>query len=70
MLWGLPYVSNCMAVNPWMSMGRFMGVIVPIYLIFGAIFERRRWLGILFLVPWAAAFGVFAYKYGTGVWVG
>jgi hypothetical protein len=73
--WGLPYVSNCMAGNPkfdtqWMSMGRFMAVSLPLYVIFGAMFERRRWLGMLFLVTWAAAFGVFAYKYGSGAWVG
>jgi hypothetical protein len=75
MLWGLPYVSNSMAGNPpfdtqWMSMGRFMGVALPIFMILGAMFERRRWLGLLFMVPWTVAFGVFAYKYGSGAWVG
>jgi hypothetical protein len=74
-MWGLPYVSNCMAGNPpldtqWMSMGRFMAASLPLYVIFGAMCERRRWLGLLFMVVWTAAFGVFAYKYGTGAWVG
>lgn len=75
MMWGLPYVSNSKAGNPpfdsqWMSMGRFMSVVIPLYVIFGGMFERRRWAGLLFMAVWAAAFGVFAYKYGTGAWVG
>ena len=75
MLWGLPYVSNSMAGYPpmdtqWMSMGRFMAVALPIYLIAGAMFEKRRWMGILMLIPWAVTFGIFSYKYGTGAWVG
>jgi hypothetical protein len=74
-LWGLPYVSNSMAGNPkfdtqWMSMGRFMAVSLPLYVIFGAMLEKRRWVGLLFLVIWVAAFGVFAYKYGSGAWIG
>jgi len=51
-------------------MGRFMAVVIPLYVIIGGMLERRRWAGVMFLVVWAAAFGVFAYKYGTGAWVG
>ena len=74
-LWGLPYVSNSMAGNPpfdtqWMSMGRFMAVMIPLYIIFGAIFVRLRWLGLAFIVLWASAFALFAFKYGNGSWVG
>jgi hypothetical protein len=74
-LWGLPYVSNSLAGNPpldtqWMSMGRFMAVSLPLYVIFGAMFEKRRWAGLLFLLVSVTVFGVFAYKYGSGAWVG
>jgi hypothetical protein len=74
-LWALPYVSNSLAGNPpmdtqWMSMGRFMAVTIPVYTIFGIVLTRWRWLGIPFLAVWAAAFGVFAIKYGSGAWVG
>jgi hypothetical protein len=73
--WALPYVSNSMAGNPpfdtqWMSMGRFMAVVIPIYLIFGAVLAKRPWLAPFLLFPWIAAFAVFAYKYGNGEWVG
>jgi hypothetical protein len=75
LLWGLPYVSNGLAGNPplssqWMSMGRFMVVLIPAHIIFGAVFARFRWAGIPWLVLWAAAFAVFAYKFGAGNWVG
>ncbi len=75
MMWGLPYVSNSMAGNPpfdsqWMSMGRFMAVVIPLYVIFGGIFERRRRVAVVFMAVWAAMFGVFAYLFGTGAWVG
>jgi len=74
-LWGLPYVSNSMAGNPpfdtqWMSMGRFMAVMIPLYIISGAIFVRLRWLGLAFIVLWASTFSLFAFKYGNGSWVG
>ncbi len=74
-LWGLPYVSNSLAGNPpmdtqWMSMGRFMGVMIPAHIILGAIFVRLRWVGVGFLVLWASAFAIFALKYGGGAWVG
>ncbi len=74
-LWGLPYVSNSMAGNPpfdsqWMSMGRFMAVVIPIYLILGAVFTRHMRLAMFMLIPWSAAFAIFAYKYGEGQWVG
>ncbi len=74
-LWGLPYVSNSMAGNPpfdtqWMSMGRFMSVMIPLYLIFGAALAKRPWLVPFFVIPWVTAFGILAYKYGSGVWVG
>ena len=75
LLWGLPYVSNSLAGNPpendiWMSMGRFMLVLIPAYIILGGIFARFRWLAISWLVVWAAAFGVFAFKFGLGQWIG
>ena len=43
MLWGLPYISNSMAGGrlldtPWMSMGRFMAVLLPVYIIAGGFF--------------------------------
>jgi hypothetical protein len=74
-MWGLPYVSNSMAGNPpmdsqWMSMGRFIGVSLPMFIILGAMFERRRWAGMLFVVPWVGVFGVFMFKFGAGAWVG
>ncbi|HVT79599.1 MAG TPA: hypothetical protein VHM90_02990, partial [Phycisphaerae bacterium] len=74
-LWGLPYVSNSMAGNPpfdtaWMSMGRFMGVVIPVYVIFGGVLAKRLWLAPFLVVPWMAAFAIFSYKYGTGAWVG
>jgi hypothetical protein len=75
LLWGLPYVSNSLAGDPvgtwaWMSMGRFMAVLVPAQIIIGAVLVRFRWLGVPFLAGWAAAFGIFAYKFGAGEWVG
>jgi hypothetical protein len=75
MFWGLPYVSNSMAGNPpfdtqWMSMGRFMAVMIPLYVIFGAVAQKRPWLAVVCIVPWTAAFGVFAYQYGNGAWIG
>lgn len=75
-LWVLPYISNSAAgssaENPshWMSMGRFMAVLLPVYMIVAPTFARRPALAIAFIVPWAAAFALFAYKFGTGVWVG
>jgi hypothetical protein len=75
MMWGLPYVSNSLAGNPpmdtqWMSMGRFMAVMIPIQIILGAVFIRLRWVGLVFLLVWASVFAVFAMKYGSGAWVG
>ena len=75
LLWGLPYVSNGLAGNPplssqWMSMGRFMTVLIPAHIILGALFARLRWAGLPWLVMWASAFAVFAYKFGAGNWVG
>jgi hypothetical protein len=75
MLWGLPYVSNSMAGNPpmdsqWMSMGRFMGVSLPMYIMLGAMLERRRWAALFFVVPWVALFAFFSFKFGSGAWVG
>lgn len=83
--WALPYVSNSLSGNPpgdtrWMSMGRFMAVLIPAQIIAGAWLAGgeengaadrgsmpRRWMG----VPlWLAAFAIFAYKYGAGEWVG
>ena len=74
MLWGLPYVSNSMAGGklldtPWMSMGRFMAVLLPAYIIGGAL-ARHRWLVLPFLVVWAGAFAIFSYQYGLKNWVG
>ena len=75
LLWGLPYVSNGLAGNPpmsseWMSMGRFMTVLIPAHIILGAVFARLRWAGLPWLVMWASAFAVFAYKFGSGNWIG
>lgn len=74
-LWGLPFVSNSLAGNPpmdtqWMSMGRFMAVMLPAHIIAGAVLVRLRWLGLLFLLVWASTFGIFCMKYGAGAWVG
>ena len=73
--WGLPYVSNSMAGNPpfdtqWMSMGRFMAVSLPLYIIFAGVLTRRPILALFVLIPWSAAFALFSYKYGSGAWVG
>jgi hypothetical protein len=75
LLWGLPFVSNSLAGNPpassmWMSMGRFTLVLIPVQIIFGAIFARFRWAGLPWLALWASAFALFAYKFGTGEWIG
>ena len=64
-----------MAGNPpldsqWMSMGRFMSVLLPLPIVVGGIAARKPWLGILYLASSAAIFGIFAYKYGAGEWVG
>ncbi len=54
-LWALPYVSNSIAGNPpeatrWMSMGRFMAVLIPAQIILGA------WLaGLKPAVKWKSA---------------
>lgn len=74
-LWGLPYISNSLAGNPpmdtqWMSMGRFMAVMLPAHIIVGGVLVRLRWLTLAFLVLEASAFGVFCVKYGSGAWVG
>jgi hypothetical protein len=84
-LWALPYISNSLAGNPpsatkWMSMGRFMAVLLPAQIIAGAWLAGpatlapenrslllRRWI----LAPlWIAIFAIFAYKFGAGEWVG
>jgi hypothetical protein len=75
LMWGLPYVSNSMAGQPimdsqWMSMGRFMSVSLPMYIMLGAMLERRRWAALLFMVPWVTAYGGFLFKFGSGAWVG
>lgn len=75
LMWGLPYVSNCLAGTPpgdhqWMSMGRFMAVMLPAQIILGAVFVRFRWAGIPLLASSAALFGVFCYIFGFGEWVG
>ncbi len=75
LMWILPYVSNCMAGNPpldsqWMSMGRFMAVMIPAYAIAGITLARRPWFGIAFAVVWATCFALFCYTFGTGAWVG
>lgn len=74
-LWGLPYISNSLAGNPpmdtqWMSMGRFMAVMLPAHIIVGAVLVRLRWLAVAFLVLGASAFAVFCVKFGNGAWVG
>jgi len=76
-LWVLPYISNSMAGSPgsagesaWMSMGRFMSVMIPLQVIGGAVLVRFRWLSPFILVPWAGGFAYFAYLYGSGRWVG
>lgn len=75
-LWALPYISNSHAgsseENPshWMSMGRFMAVLIPAYFIVAQTFARRPRLALTFLIAWSAAFALFAYKYGTGAWIG
>jgi hypothetical protein len=75
LLWGLPFLSNSLAGSDWgsdrwMSMGRFMVVLIPAHIIIGAVLVRFRWLGVPFLATWAAAFGVFAIRFGAGQWVG
>jgi hypothetical protein len=75
LLWGLPFLSNSLAgsgwaTDRWMSMGRFMMVLIPAHIIIGAVLVRFRWLGVPFLAASAAAFGVFALRYGAGQWVG
>jgi hypothetical protein len=75
LMWVLPYLSNALAgsgeiTSPWMSMGRFMAVLIPAHIIIGAVLVRFRWLGVPFLAAWAAAFGVFAVRFGAGEWVG
>jgi hypothetical protein len=75
LLWGLPFISNSQAGSTlgdsqWMSMGRFMAVLIPAQIIIGAVLVRFRWLGVPFLAGSAAAFGVFAYKFGAGEWIG
>ncbi|HUO08466.1 MAG TPA: hypothetical protein VM008_09230 [Phycisphaerae bacterium] len=75
LLWGVPYVSNGLAGSPplssqWMSMGRFMAVLIPAHIIIGAVFGRMRWAGIPWLAIWGSAFGVFAVKFGAGNWIG
>lgn len=75
MLWGLPYVASSRAgmipeTEAWMSMGRFMAVLIPANIIAGAVILRFRWIGIPLLAFGAAVFGLFAYKYGNGEWIG
>ena len=75
LLWGLPYVSNSLAGYPaeaskWMSMGRFMEVMLPAQIILGALIMRFRWAGVPLLALSSAAFAIFAYKFGAGQWVG
>jgi hypothetical protein len=75
MMWGLPYVSNSLAGNPpmdtqWMSMGRFMAVMIPLHIILGSVLVRLRWASVAFLVLWSSAFAIFCFLYGTGAWVG
>ncbi|NQU11881.1 hypothetical protein HQ590_13890 [bacterium] len=75
LLWGLPYVSSSLSgyppqSMPWMSMGRFMAVALPLHLALGPVMVRRRWLGPVLVSLSAAAFAVFAYKAGAGWWIG
>jgi hypothetical protein len=74
-MWALPFVSNSLAGDPvastaWMSMGRFMAVLIPAHIIIGAVLVRFRWLGVPYLAASAGAFALFAYKFGAGEWVG
>jgi hypothetical protein len=74
-LWALPYISNSIAGYPpldtqWMSMGRFMSVLLPLPIVLGQIATRRPWFGVLTLALSSATFAIFAYKYGAGEWVG
>jgi hypothetical protein len=74
-LWALPYVSNSLSgfegiTGQWMSMGRFMAVLVPGYLIVADSLSRHPRAAPFVLIPWVAAFGVFAYLYGNGAWIG
>jgi hypothetical protein len=75
LMWGLPYVYNSLAggtlgEHQWMSMGRFMAVMLPAQIILGAVFVRFRWAGIPLLGASAALFGLFCYIFGFGEWVG
>ncbi|HVS71191.1 MAG TPA: hypothetical protein VHQ47_08050 [Phycisphaerae bacterium] len=75
LLWGLPYVASCLAgypaaTDPWMSMGRFMAVMLPAQIIIGAVLVRFRWAGIPLLALSAGMFAMFSYDYGMGQWIG
>jgi hypothetical protein len=73
-LWGLPYVSNCLGQSSpadlhWMSMGRFIAVVLPLPLILGGWISRRPILSLV-LLPTLATFAYLAYLFGAGTWVG
>lgn len=74
-MWGLPYVSNSLAGSSllhsnWMSMGRFMAVVLPLHMILGYWLARRPWVAYVVMGMSAGVFSIFAYLYGGGVWVG
>jgi hypothetical protein len=72
-MWALPYVSNSMASHGdsrWMSMGRFMAVLLPAYVVIGDAVARRPRLAPFVLVPSVGVFLWFAYLFGTGAWLG
>ncbi len=74
-LWGLPFVTNSMAgsepgEDTWMSMGRFMAVVIPLYVIYGSVLVRYRWFAPAALALSAAAFAYFSFVFGAGQWVG
>ncbi len=75
LFWGVPYFANCLAGSSpsnghWMSMGRYMQVVIPLQLIAGSVIIRFRWLGPLLLAFSAVAFALLALRYGAGAWVG
>jgi Gpi18-like mannosyltransferase len=76
-LWALPYVSNSMGESSreanclhWMSLGRFIAVVFPLQIIAGGLVNKHKWLGPAMLALSAGLFGLLAYYYGYGAWVG
>jgi hypothetical protein len=75
--WLLPYVSNSLGASKaednclyWMSMGRFMAVVIPLHMVVGTLMARARWVTIVMMAASAVGFVLLAYRFGMREWVG